>query len=70
MEKSSKLCQLQYVGYIYSSQPIFIVFKLFHVLILRETVIVTVTGESFFLSLITISTRRHCGGDIMINQIH
>ncbi len=29
---------VQNVGYIYSSQPIFIVFKLFHILILRETI--------------------------------
>ncbi len=30
---------VQNVGYIYLSQPIFIVFTLFHVLILRETII-------------------------------
>ncbi len=35
-------------GYIYSSQPICIVFKLFNVLILRETIISTCSGESFF----------------------
>ncbi len=37
---------VQNVGYIYSSQPIFIVFTLFYVLILRETIISTCSGES------------------------
>ncbi len=45
------------IGYIYSSQPIFIVFTSFHVLILRETIISTCSGESLFLSLIKIRTR-------------
>ncbi len=40
-----------------SSQPIFIVFTLFHVLILREAIISTCSGESLFLSLITTRTR-------------
>ncbi len=48
---------VQNVGYIYSSQPIFIVFKLFHKLILRETIISTCSGETLFLSLVTIRTR-------------
>ncbi len=48
---------VQNVGYIYSSQPIFIVFTLFHLLILRETKISICSGESLFLCLITIRTR-------------
>ncbi len=38
---------VQNVGYIYSSQPIFIVFKLFHILILREAINVHMLGWKF-----------------------